>query len=279
MKKSTFRFIIALAFFPLFSIGQGGLKVTINGQDAKCNGNNNGSAIASVSGGSLPYTYNWAPSGCTDSAAVNLVAGTYTLTVTDNNGITARSTIIINEPSPLLVSIDSIVVYPCYLLTGPGGGGGSCGCNNTLWAIVNGGTAPYSYAWTPSGNTKDTLHNACYEEFAVAVTDKNQCVTSDSIFVAIPKKTTGINELLSPNDVKVYPVPTSNTLNIQINPLAANTEKLEVYDIMGKMLIEQKLKENTSEISLNTASLPVGNYLLRLVGDNTQLISHFSISR
>jgi hypothetical protein len=43
------------------------------------------------------------------------------------------------------VSIDSIVVNPCFRVTG-----GSCGCNNTLWAVMNNGAAPFTYTWTNS---------------------------------------------------------------------------------------------------------------------------------
>src|ERR1700757_4313304 len=75
----------------------------------------------------------------------------------------------------LSVTIDSIVVKPCFIMSG----GGSCGCGNTLWAVVTGGTPPYSYLWTPSNATTDTLNGACYIEFACTVTDSKGCVMKD----------------------------------------------------------------------------------------------------
>ncbi|MCD6366728.1 MAG: gliding motility-associated C-terminal domain-containing protein, partial [Bacteroidales bacterium] len=50
-----------------------------------CIDNNDGSIIVATSGGNFPYIYLWSNND-TDSLADNLTAGTYYLTVTDNNG-------------------------------------------------------------------------------------------------------------------------------------------------------------------------------------------------
>ncbi|HXP49459.1 MAG TPA: SprB repeat-containing protein, partial [Bacteroidia bacterium] len=176
MKKITFFVFLALVLASGLSIGQNSMKIIVKGNDTKCNGDNNGSAQVTAIGGKAPYTYSWSPLGATTSLVNGLAPGIYSVTVIDNNGISAKSTITIKEPAPLLVSIDSIVVRPCFVVKG-----GVCGCNNTLWAVVNGGTAPYSYAWTPNGDTTDTLRHVCYQTFRVTVSDNNQCITSDSL--------------------------------------------------------------------------------------------------
>src|SRR5690606_40079582 len=57
--------------------------------NASCNGGNNGSATASANGGTPGYTYSWNTVPVQTTATVsNLPAGTYTVTVTDNNGCT-----------------------------------------------------------------------------------------------------------------------------------------------------------------------------------------------
>lgn len=278
MKKVILIAIICLVNVPFKGKAQGTMNLTLTGNAAKCNGNSNGSASVVVSGGTAPYTYNWAPIGGTSSIAGNLTAGSYTVTVKDNKGITATGIVAVNQPAPLQVTIDSNVVRPCFLLTGPGGGG-SCGCGNTVWATVNGGTVPYSYAWTPNGNTTDTITQACYVEFSVTVTDSNKCLAVDSLYIAIPSITTGIDQLTAPTDIKIYPVPANDVLNITINQLAADTRILEVYDMMGKAVLQEKLKENTAAVSLNVDALPNGNYLLRIIGDYSQHTARFSISR
>jgi len=52
-----------------------------------CFGGSDGSATADVSGGTMPYTYLWSD-GQTTATAGNLEAGSYTVTVTDDNGCT-----------------------------------------------------------------------------------------------------------------------------------------------------------------------------------------------
>src|SRR5690606_38179890 len=57
--------------------------VTATHTDILCNGDATGTATANVSGGALPLTYSWSPSGGTADTATDLTAGTYTVTVTD----------------------------------------------------------------------------------------------------------------------------------------------------------------------------------------------------
>ena len=78
--------------------------VAINAStDVSCNGGSDGTATATISGGSAPFTYAWSPSGGAGATANGLQAGNYTVTVTDVNGCSATANIAINEP-PLLTS-------------------------------------------------------------------------------------------------------------------------------------------------------------------------------
>jgi len=51
-----------------------------------CNGDDDGSATVTGTTGFAPYHYQWSPAGDTTATAVNLGAGTYTVTVTDSYG-------------------------------------------------------------------------------------------------------------------------------------------------------------------------------------------------
>ena len=53
----------------------------ITSTDVNCNGGNDGTASATVSGGTGAYTYSWAAGGATTAAINSLVAGVYTVTV------------------------------------------------------------------------------------------------------------------------------------------------------------------------------------------------------
>lgn len=277
IKHTLISFIVSICL-PLAGIGQEALSVHITGYDVKCYGSATGRVVANASGGTAPYSYEWTPAVGSGNSANDLAAGTYMVTVRDALRHTVTETVTINDPPALIVNIDSNVVRPCFLL----GGGGVCGCANTLWAVVSGGTPPYSYLWSPGDYTGDTLKHACYIEWAVQVTDANACATTESLIVVAPgghtPVSTGINGPNEPGNISVYPNPVNNQLNISIDqPLDA--QYLEVYDMKGERVLMQKLNGNEQLVTIDVSRLAEGDYLLRLAGDDAQKTTRFSISR
>ncbi|RKY46880.1 MAG: hypothetical protein DRP86_08470 [Candidatus Neomarinimicrobiota bacterium] len=141
--------------------------------DISCNGADDGSISVTVSGGTLPYSYAWSgPSGYSSSAGdiTGLSAGDYTLTVTDGNGcVSSLPAVTIEEPSVLVVSVDTAIDISC----------NSAG-DGEIRITVTGGRQPYSYSWTgPSGFTAVTedLSNLSPGDYNVTVTDSSGCTT------------------------------------------------------------------------------------------------------
>ena len=98
-----------------------------------CNGLSDGGASASVSGGTSPYTYLWS-NASTNAFITGVASGSYTVTVTDNNGLTASNAAFITEPTMLSATSTVSNHVSC--------NGGNDG------AIVNngaGGTGAYSF--------------------------------------------------------------------------------------------------------------------------------------
>ncbi|TAL57824.1 MAG: PKD domain-containing protein, partial [Bacteroidetes bacterium] len=90
-----------------------------------CNGGNIGSATATASGGTGPYTYTWSPSGGTDAAATGLSTGTYTVSVTDATGCSSMNTVTIAGSSSVTAMAgpnSSICAGQIVVLTASGGG-------------------------------------------------------------------------------------------------------------------------------------------------------------
>ncbi|MEP7236894.1 MAG: gliding motility-associated C-terminal domain-containing protein [Ferruginibacter sp.] len=84
--------VIATATPPNISI--------INKKDATCFGLKDGNATALATGGNAPYAYSWnTVPAQTNATATNLAAGIYTVTVTDNNGCSASTSVQITEPA------------------------------------------------------------------------------------------------------------------------------------------------------------------------------------
>lgn len=65
-------------------------------QHETCNGCANGNITASATGGSPAYSYNWG-GGNENATRSNLVAGSYTVTITDEAGCTATATTTVNQ--------------------------------------------------------------------------------------------------------------------------------------------------------------------------------------
>ena len=61
------------------------LSASASGADADCNGGPTGSATASASGGVSPYSYSWS-NGASTAVVNGLLAGSYSVTITDDNG-------------------------------------------------------------------------------------------------------------------------------------------------------------------------------------------------
>jgi hypothetical protein len=76
----------------------------INSGNATLPGNNNGWAQVMAAGGTSPYSYSWS-SGSTDSIAHSLSAGTYTVTVVDNNGCSDSASVTIKGQMPLPIGL------------------------------------------------------------------------------------------------------------------------------------------------------------------------------
>ena len=76
------------------------VNVSLTKTDVTCFGKNDGTMTAVVNGGVGPFSYNWSTTLHTETIT-NLVPGTYSVTVTDDNQCTARATASIVEPTRL----------------------------------------------------------------------------------------------------------------------------------------------------------------------------------
>jgi len=144
-----------------------------------CFGGNNGSITVGVKGGTSAYTYSWAPVGQTTSAATNLTAGGYTVTVTDAKGCSGKSNGNITQPPALVVTANSFSV--------------TCNgaCNGQLVSIASGGTGPYGYLWSNNA-TSAGVTNVCPGTYSLQVTDANGCVTDTTgLIITQPTAITG----------------------------------------------------------------------------------------
>ncbi len=126
-----------------------------------CNGGSDGGATASASGGSSPYTYFWSNSATTASIT-GVTAGTYTVTVTDNNGISATANGTITQGSAVQVSPFQITQTSC------------AGNDGSILVTGIGGVTPYTYNWSNS-DTGSFIGGLVVGNYMVTVSDANGC--------------------------------------------------------------------------------------------------------
>ncbi len=142
-----------------------------NVNNATC-GQSNGSATVTATGGTAPYTYAWSPSGGTGQTATGLSAGNYTVTVTDATGCVVSETAAIGGGSA--INVTGAVVDE------------NCGqSNGQINLTVNGGTGPYTYAWTPGGATTQNVTGLLGDIYSVTVTDAAGCTATQTFTVDV----------------------------------------------------------------------------------------------
>ncbi len=156
------------------------LNATPSTVDAKCFGGNDGSIQSNASGGTPPYTYNWSNNSNTQNIS-GLNIGTYTATVTDNNGCSITLSQTLTQP-------DSLSVFSVGLREQCIGS-----ANGKIVVFANGGIFPYSIAYSSDGfsfnaSSADTIKNLAAGNYVVRLTDANSCTVTRNVTVGSPPK-------------------------------------------------------------------------------------------
>lgn len=134
--------------------------------NVNCYGEDTGTAAVTVSGGQEPFEYLWS-NGQTAQTAVNLVAGDYSVIVTDANNCTDVASITISQPDELEANLVSENIS----------------CDGSILGSASieltGGQTPYSYIWS-TGETSSSINNLIEGTYTIAVQDANNCIPDGS---------------------------------------------------------------------------------------------------
>ncbi len=137
-----------------------------------CTGEKDGNIDLSVSGGTPGYTYKW-NNGATSEDLIGIPAGSYTVTVTDDNGCSDTLIVILSQPDA--ISLEEVHT--------------DVSCNGLSDAkidlIVSGGTPGYLYKWN-NGSTSEDLIGIPAGNYTVTVTDANGCTKAVNISISQP---------------------------------------------------------------------------------------------
>ncbi len=118
-----------------------------------------------------PFEYLWAPGGQTTSAISNLCPGTYSCTLSRWCKPVQTQTVLITGGGTVSVTATSTP--------------DSCAKNvGVATANVSTGTAPYTYAWSPSGGTNASATGLSSGNYSVTVTSSNGCTAVTTVSVS-----------------------------------------------------------------------------------------------
>jgi len=154
---------------PTATIGNaiGNLSASITAQtNVACNGQSTGSATVTPTGGATPITYSWNTTPAqTTQTATGLAAGSYIVTITDNNGLTATATATLTQGTTITTAVAGQSNPLCYQTT-----------NGTIVITATGGSGSYSYSIDNGTNYQaSNTFNVGAGVYKIRARDSNGC--------------------------------------------------------------------------------------------------------
>jgi len=222
-----------------------------------CNGGDNGTATAVPAGGNSTYTYLWS-NGETTAEVSNLVAGTYTVVVTDGVNCSATASVEIIEPTAVAPNASATAQTAANVNDG------------TATAAPTGGTGDFTYAWS-TNETTQTIVGLAPGTYTVIVTDENGCTAQQTVIVnafncTIEATASGTDitcfganngtasvNLIGANDPVTFTW--SNGANTsEITDLAPGTYTVEVVDNTNCADVQQVTITEPNDLSANASA-------------------------
>ena len=171
--------------------------------DITCFGNNDGQVLLTPSGGTSPYSYQWANSDASTQLVQQLYAGYYSVTVTDSLDCVFSTGVLVNEPDELSIEA-SMDVTICE------------GESTVLSSQAFGGVSPYQYAWVGVGAAQSINVSPVSETtYFVNATDSNGCVSPSA-----------------PVTVSLYP-PVSSSITVQADSICSGDSTIIFANFAG----------------------------------------------
>lgn len=154
----------------------------------------------------------------------------------------------------------------------PNANGPTFGCPNDLKSC-SGGRAMFN-------NYMDYTNDACMNIFTLGQAERMYAVLENS-----PRRKELLNntqyQRVNPvvvsnqifeytSEIKIYPNPIDDNLNIEINNSAKNVS-VEVRDMLGKIVFSEKISSETNSFKINLGSLDLGIFLLKIETDVNEI--------
>jgi len=220
-----------------------------------CFGDSDGGASIGAMGGTPGYFYQWDdPAATTGPTLTNVPSGGYSATITDANGCMNAITVIILQPDPLVILVDSI------------------DDNGYLAVSTTGGVqGNINYDWTPDVSNDSIATDLPSGEYTIVATDQNGCTTDTTVIVDsfIESKTTEFN-----NDFtfRLFPNPTQHFFNIETNVPSERITQIALHNNLGQVVFLKNASAILNQ-KLDIQHLVPGAYYVEIaIDDGTSII-------
>jgi hypothetical protein len=211
-------------------------------EDVSCNGENDGSASISISGGVDPYMINWQGVDST-----SLAAGIYEVIITDANNCIETLDVEVNQPTSVVASFNVNQI--------------------PFTASASGGTPPYSFEWLYFGNyqSSGTIFNPEENgEYTLVATDANDCEGRKLNTYSSTVDLLEFEDL----DFLVYPNPVVDYLYIKSKSESISEDCIfKLLDYRGRVIEEDFIN---GLIKINTNNFTPGVYFLVIESDENK---------
>ncbi|WP_288370192.1 gliding motility-associated C-terminal domain-containing protein [uncultured Algoriphagus sp.] len=146
-----------------------GIQVDVSGKLALCSHSEKGSIILNVTGGVPPYTFLWNTKETTQNRG-NLFAGTYTVEITDSQGLKHIENIVVQPPFPFILNPVEKTDASC----------GSSADGSAKISVKIGRGEPYKVTWSHGLQDSWEANDLKPGTYIVTVADRYNCDVSMS---------------------------------------------------------------------------------------------------
>jgi len=236
--------------------------------EPSCHGGSDGSATAITIGGTPPFTYAWSdPANQQTQTAMGLMAGSYSVSVTDATGCLAVQTVQVTTPSAVTIVVDEVQDA----IGGP---------NGFIQLTANGGAGNYTYEWSLNGSffsNEADIEGLWDGEYQLVVTDENGC--SQTLMVQVDFLN-AIEEKALEQRITLSPNPSSGRVFVNIDLGRELPISLQVLDLSGRMVLPAQLERiSSSTIELDLRDTAPGVYLLRIIVNESVVVKRLVVGR
>jgi gliding motility-associated-like protein len=164
------------------------LTATVGGFNVSCFGACDGQIVVIPAGGTGNYTFAWS-NGCNQPSCNGICAGTYNVTVTDQNMCTVSGGTTVTEPPQIVVTTSYDTAH--------------CGqADGNAYVTMSGGTGQLTATWQNPISVGTTLPNVAGGAYQCIITDANNC--ADTVTVNVFNQTGVVATMGAPVPVSCF---------------------------------------------------------------------------